>query len=146
MSTKIYDAYIFNGEHDDIVPIMKKLKEVSIGRLKYDISKKFIMKEKVLSKYFHWMKEDKIISDLEWSDLSRFLTDVFGNRILLDIYNFKSPSCVVYMVNGRIAFQFFQMYDEVMKEIVLIQDLLIITIRIVRINLIMIGIRKNGKK
>jgi iron complex outermembrane receptor protein len=40
MSTKIYDAYIFNGRYYDIVPTLKKLKEISLNRLKYDISRK----------------------------------------------------------------------------------------------------------
>lgn len=117
MSTKIYDAYIFNGKYDEVLPLMKELKRLTIDQLKSDISCKISMNEVVLSKHFSWMKEDKRMMDLEWLDLARVLSTIFKNDSLLDLYDFKSPSCVVYMVDDRIAFQFFQLHSKVKKLI-----------------------------
>ncbi len=117
MSTKIYDAYIFNGEYDDVLPLLKGLKKLTIDQLKYDISCKLIMDNLILSKHFPWISEDKKMSDLKWFDLSKILSDIFKNESLLDFYGFKSPSCIIYMIDGKIALQFFQIHSEIKKII-----------------------------
>ncbi len=113
MSTKIYNAYLFNGGYDEILPLVKKLRNVSTEKLKNEVSKKIIMNSQILVKHFPWIGEDKKISSLEWLDVSRVLCDIFKSDSLIDFYDFNAPSCVIYLVDGKIAFQFFQLYKEV---------------------------------
>ena len=48
MSTKIYNAYLFNGGYDEILPLVKKLRNVSTEKLKNEVSKKIIMNSQIL--------------------------------------------------------------------------------------------------
>jgi len=122
MSTKIYNAFKFNGTPEQLMVIFKDIKKEYTEQCKKDLSGYKLDKIEFSKKRYPFLEKNMYLKDMDFPDFT--LSDiieretVIGERNPLNI----DASAVVYFYDGKIFVQFFSLPDSIINKHSLFED------------------------